>query len=411
MKVDASVNPPAGVTELAVRIETHLFGHILPFWSGPALDPERGGWMPWLTNDLQPDRTKPRGLILNTRILWTFAAAWRARREPRFQELAGRALEWVMDRFWDAEQGGAFWQLDDRGRVVDDSKQAYGQAFYLYALAECHLAFDSPPALARARNVFELLERHLHDPAHGGYFEARPRDWSAAPVAAHVGGGELGAAKSMNTTLHLLEAFTTLYRAWPDARVAARLRELLQLFGERILESRTGHLHHYFSADWKVLSDSYTFGHDIEGSWLLCEAAEALGDATRVRQMERVALAIARAVLEEGLAADGGLAYEARAGRIVDAGKEWWPQAEAVVGFLNAWQISRDSRFLEAARRVWDFIERHIVDRVHGDWFWRVTPEGQPDPRLPKVSEWKCPYHSARACLEAMRRLNKTPPR
>jgi mannobiose 2-epimerase len=405
--MNADPPPPAAsaAADLARRAEEHLFGHILPFWSGPALDAEQGGWMAWLTNDLKPDRAKPKGLILNTRLLWTFAAAYRARPEFRFHDLAERARQWVMERFWDAGHGGAFWQLDDAGRVVDDSKQVYGQAFYIYALAEYHLAFHSPSALARAVELFELLERHTHDPKHGGYFEARPRDWSHSPAAVQVGGAELGAGKSMNTTLHVLEAFTTLYRAWPNPRLAARLRELIRIFRERILDRCTWHFHHYFAADWKALSDNYTFGHDIEGSWLLCEAAEALGDPILLDEVGKTALPMARAVLQEGLAADGGLAYEGKAGRIVDAATEWWPQAEAVVGFVNAWQISREPQFLEAARRVWDFIERYIVDRTHGDWFWRVTPDRHPDPKLPKVSEWKCPYHSARACLETMRRL------
>lgn len=407
MKIKLSESQRTNVGNLQRQVEEHLFDHILPFWSGPALDREHGGWMGWLSNELKPDRTKPKGLILNTRILWTFAAAHRARQEGLYHEMAERALEWVMQRFWDSEHGGAFWRLDDTGRVIDDSKQIYGQAFYIYALAEFHLAVDAPAALARAKELFELMERHAHDPGQGGYFEARKRDWSATGAESQVGGREINAQKSMNTNLHVLEALTTLYRAWQDPLLAGRLRELIRAFRDKILDSRTHHFHHFFDDSWKVLSNNYTFGHDIEGSWLLCEAAEALGDQELQREVEGVALRMAKVALQEGISSNGGLYYEGMDGKIVDAGKEWWPQAEALVGFINAWQISGEPEYFEAARGVWTFIERYITDRVHGDWFWRINPDGKLEAQRPKVSEWKGPYHSGRACLEAMRRLEQ----
>jgi len=399
--------PSASPGKLARQTREHLLQHILPFWSGPALDREQGGWMGWLSNDLQPDRTQSKSLILNTRILWTFSAAHAALQEGLHHDLADRALEWVMEKFWDDQHGGAVWRLDDTGKVIDDSKQIYGQAFYLYALAQYHLAFGSPTVLTRAKELFGLLDCHAHDSKAGGYFEVRGRNWSANDAESHVGGRELNATKSMNTNLHVLEALSTLYRAWPDPKVADRLREMIRVFRQHILDPRTLHFHHYFDDDWKVLSHSYTFGHDIEGSWLLCEAAEVLGDQALRHEVEALAVRMARVTLKEGMAEDGALRYEAEAGRIVDAGKEWWPQAEAVVGFLNAWQISRDPEFLVAANRLWAYIERHLVDREHGDWFWRINPDGKIDPAKPKVSEWKGPYHSGRACLETMRRLKK----
>jgi cellobiose epimerase len=395
----------ATARNLATRVREHLFGHLLPFWCGPALDREQGGWMGWLANDLKPDRTQPKGLILNTRILWTFSAAHRVRQEAVDHELADRALDFVMNKFWDAKHGGAFWRLDDTGQMRDAHKKIYGQAFYIYALAEYHLAFNSPPVLDRAKELFELVERHGHEPKHGGYLEVFQRDWTDAGPEARLSDKDLNAKKSMNTCLHVLEAYTTLYRAWQEPRLAGRLRELIRIFEQKILDATTMHFHHFFDASWKVLSDSYTFGHDIEGSWLLCEAAEALADSGLQKRMAAVALRMARAALSEGVLGDGSICYEGRAGRIIDRGREWWPQAEALVGFLNAYQISRDFKYLEAAERVWLFIEQNLMDRVHGEWFWRITPDGQPDPKLPKVSEWKGPYHSGRACLEALRRL------
>ena len=387
------------------RVSDQLFGHILPFWCGPALDHEQGGWMGWLSNELKPDRTQPKGLIVNSRILWAFSAVHRARPEKLFQQMAGRAFDFVMNHFWDAQLGGAFWRLDDTGRVLDDSKKIYGQAFYIYALVEYHRAFGVPMALTRAIDLFELIERHAHDPGHGGYLEVRQRNWSEADADARLSDKDMNEKKSMNNHLHLLEAYTNLYRVWKEPRVEQRLRELISLFEQRILDPRTLHLHLFFNEQWQVRSDTYTFGHDIEGTWLLCEAAEVLGDISLLKRVQAIALRMAEGVLREGIDSDGALRYEGKNGKIIDAGKECWPQAEAVIGFLNAFQLSGDEKYLNASLRAWDFIENHLVDRVHGEWFWRITPEGRVDPTLPKVSEWKGPYHGSRACLETLHRL------
>ena len=391
--------------DFSQRVSDQLFGQILPFWCGPALDHEQGGWMGWLSNDLKPDRTQPKGLIINSRILWAFSAVHQARPDALFKQMAGRAFDFVMNHFWDAQLGGAFWRLDDTGRVLDDSKKIYGQAFYIYALAEYHRAFGVPVALARAIDLFELIERHAHDPGHGGYLEVRQRNWSEADADARLSDRDMNEKKSMNNHLHLLEAYTNLFRAWKEPRVEQRLRELISLFEQRILDPRTLHLHHFFNEQWQVRSDTYTFGHDIEGTWLLCEAAEVLGDMSLLKRVQAVALRMAEGVLREGIDADGALRYEGKNGKIIDAGKECWPQAEAVIGFLNAFQLSGDEKYLQASLRAWDFIENHLVDRVHGEWFWRITPEGRVDPALPKVSEWKGPYHGSRVCLETLHRL------
>ena len=389
----------------AKRVDAQLFRNLMPFWSGPALDSEQGGWMSWLSNDLKPDRTQPKGLIVNSRILWAFSAVYQARPDDLFQRMADRAFDYVMNRFWDAQYGGAFWRLDDTGRVLDDSKKIYGEAFYIYALSEYHRAFSARAALARAIELFELIELHAHDPQYGGYLEVRRRDWSEAGADARLSDKDLNEKKSMNNHLHVLEAYTNLYRVWKEPRVAQRLRELIDLFEQRILDPRSRHFHHFFNEQWQVRSDTYTFGHDIEGTWLLCEAAEVLEDHPLLEHIRTWVFPMAEITLAEGVTPDGALQYEGKAGRIVDPGKECWPQAEAVIGFLNAFQISGDDKFLRAAMKTYDFIQSHLVDPEHGEWFWRINPDGKPDPQLPKVSEWKGPYHASRACLETMRRL------
>jgi mannobiose 2-epimerase len=398
---------PAELEKFSAQVSEHLFDFYLPFWCGPALDREHGGWMAWLSNDLKPDRTQPKGLVVNARILWAFSAVHRIRPEPVYFDMAERAFDFVMNKFWDAQHGGAFWRLDDAGHVLDDSKKIYGHAFYVYALTEFHLASGRPAALQRAQQLFELIERHAHDAKCGGYIEVCNRDWSEAGADARLSEKDMNEKKSMNNHLHVLEAYTNLYRVWPEPCVAERLRELAEIFLTGILDAHTKHLHHFFDEQWNVRSDTYTFGHDIEASWLLCEAAAELGDAALLKRVRVVAVQMAEAVFNEGLGADGALCYEGKDGKIVDAGHECWPQAEALVGFLNAFEISGDGRFLAAALRVWNYTQQNLVDRVHGEWFWRINPDGQPDQKLPKVSEWKGPYHATRACLETMRRLER----
>ncbi len=367
------------------------------------MDQQNGGWMGWLSNDLRSDRSQPKGLIVHARILWAFSAAFRQKPDPIYRAMADRALDFLLTRFWDAEHGGAFWRLNDDGSAREDVKKTYGQAFCIYALAECHRAFNSTTALDRARLVFELIERHARDAAHGGYFEVCSRDWNSVLEAA-LSEKDLAEKKSMNSHLHVLEAFTNLARVWPDARVKQRLRELILIFEDHILDRHTLHLHHFFDETWRVRSNTYTFGHDIEASWLLCEAAAELGDGDILKRMQSLATRMADVALNEGIDANGALCYEGKCGVVIDPNKECWPQAEAVIGFLNAFEISGDARFLHAAQRVWDFIQAHLVDRVNGEWFWRILPNGRVDQTLPKVSEWKGPYHASRMCLEILAR-------
>ncbi len=393
---------------LRAAIEDELRGNLLPFWRQRSVDAARGGFIAEMAGDGSLRQGAAKGLILNARLLWTFAALFRRLGEDRDLELARRAADYLAARFRDREHGGYRWRVDPEGRPLDDVKKVYGQAFCVYALSELHLATGEAEPLAAARRLWELVEGQAHDARHGGYVEALAADWSAA-ADLRLSVRDMAAAKSMNTHLHLLEAWTNLYRAWPDAAVAARLRELIGLFERQILDRgpgpRAGHLHHFFDERWQVLSETYTYGHDIEAAWLLGEAAEVLGDGGLQQAVKGWSVEMARAVLAEGLDGDGGLACEGRDGRVIDAGREWWCQAEAVVGFWHACELTGEAAFAEAAERVWRFIQEKVVDRQGGEWFWRLRPDGSVDTAEPKVSEWKGPYHNTRMCLEMMRRI------
>jgi mannobiose 2-epimerase len=388
-----------------------LVGNILPFWMRHAVDRENGGFHGTIDCDLNIEKEAPRASVINTRILWTFSAACRLI-GGEYRETADWAYDYVTNKFWDPEFGGLYWMVDHRGRPISTRKQIYAQAFGIYALAEYFRATGNAASLDLARRLFGLIEEHSYDPVFKGYLEARDREWK--PLAdVRLSEKDLNSPKSMNTHLHVMEGYTNLLRAWRDPALEAKLAELLELTMDRIVDGTTGHVRMFFDERWNSFSGHVSFGHDIESSWLIVEAAEVLGDAGLIERARKLAVAMAAAVYAQGLDRDGSLFYAADAsGVLVDSKKHWWAQAEAVVGFYNAYQISGEARFLTAARRAWDYIEAKVVDRVHGEWHAKLTPGGVPltaeeDADAYLVGPWKCPYHNARVCYEMIERLKK----
>ena len=394
----------APLAPLAARARAELVEHILPYWAARTVDREHGGFVGRIDGHDRLVPGAPKGAVLNARILWTFAAAARALGADRWRAEADRAYAYLRAHVRDAEHGGVFWTVTAEGRPLDTKKQVYAQAFAIYALAEYARLGGPAEALAWAQDLYRRLEAHAVDPEHGGYYEAFARDWGPA-ADVRLSEKDDDAPKSMNTHLHVLEAYTTLYRVWPDAELAGRLRALLGLFLDRVIDPAAGHLTCFFEADWARASGLVSYGHDIEASWLLDEAAAVLGDGALAATVREASLRLARRTLAEGLDADGALFNEREAGGHLDTDKHWWPQAEAVVGFLNAYAHTGEGAFAEAALRAWAFIEAHLVDRAGGEWFFRVSRDGVPYREEDKVGLWKCPYHNARACLEIIERV------
>lgn len=358
---------------------------ILRYWMQYAVDEQYGGFYGKIDHDNRPYHV-PKGSVLHARILWTFSAACIHYKEPAYIKMAHRAYQYILDRFIDHKYGGVYWSTNN------DRKQIYAHAFAIYGLSEYYRATQWEPARQLAIHLYELVQRFSFDTHNGGYLEAFTADWQ--PIAdMRLSDKDVNEKKTMNTHLHVLEAYTSLYGIWPDARLEESIVLLLGVFNKHFI--RKGHLQLFFDEHWQPRSDDISHGHDIEASWLLTEAANALADPVLIQQTEKQALLLADAVAPD---IDGGIWSENE--------KHWWPQAEAMLGFFNAWQISNRDGYLQQALNSWAFIKKYMIDHVNGEWFWGVDAHHQALIKEDKAGFWKCPYHNTRACLEVIKRLD-----
>jgi mannobiose 2-epimerase len=379
--------------------------NILRYWQTHTVDEKQGGFYGALNNANEIQAGAPKGGVLNSRILWTFSAAYGFDGSKEWLALATRAYNYLQQHFRDKEYGGSYWSVDAAGKPLDTRKQVYGEAFTIYALSEYYRHTKEQAALDWAIDIYRLVERYSFDPRRKGYIDAFSREWKRTTDTSLSNRGA-DADKTMNTHLHVLEAYTNLFRVWPDAGLRTQLYYLIKVFIDHIINARTHHQILFFDANWQHPSTVISYGHDIEAAWLLPEAAALLNDSELTQQVKAVSMALATAAAE-GLDANGGLKneYEPATGH-TDADKHWWVQAEAMVGFLEAYAQSGQQAFLQHSLHAWNFIKQYILDKKEGEWYWGVTASLQVMPHQDKVGFWKCPYHNSRACLEVIHRVN-----
>lgn len=387
------------------EVITELRENILPFWANRTPDRENGGFYGLILNDLTTDPCAFKGSVLCSRILWTFARAYTVFGDKLYLDCANRAYLYLRDNFLDNKFGGVYWSVDFKGNPVEVKKQIYAQAFAVYAFSEFYRATASDESINFAKDIFNMIEKFSFDKQHDGYYEACNRNWTLADKM-QLGNEDLDAPKSMNTSLHILEAYTNLLRCWNNRDLYNQLKNLINIINRYIIDSSTYHFKLFFNKNWENLSDTISYGHDIEGSWLLVEAAEVLNEKPLTEEAKDTAVKMAEVTLKEGTASDGGLWYEGNQKGVTKFNSDWWPQAEAMVGFLNAYQITGNEHFLTASFNSWNFIKNYLIDRKHGEWFWSVDKNRNINKKLEKVGLWKCPYHNARACTEVSERIN-----
>ena len=388
---------------LAAQLKKELTDNILPYWMEKIRRPEDGfyGRIDGCEN-LDPEA--PVGNIMSARILWTYASAYRLLGNKEYLEMATAAKDLLIRKFYDAEFGGTYWSLNPDGTPLDTKKQIYAIAFTIYGLAELNRATGDAKALEYAIKLFNAIEDHSYDPVRGGYFEAFTRTWD--PIEdMRLSDKDANESKTMNTHLHVLEAYTCLYRVWGNSLLKERLKGLIQVFEEHII-GNDGHLRLFFNDEWECKSETISYGHDIEASWLLHEAALVLGDADVLACIEKLVPRIASAA-GEGFTPEGGMIYEKEgADGPVDGDRHWWVQAESIVGHFNLWNHFGSSAGMENALMNWEFIKAQIIDHENGEWFWSVHADGSINREDDKAGFWKCPYHNGRMCMEIIERAN-----
>ena len=387
---------------LAKQAEAELRDNILPFWINRVKLPD-GMFLGRIDGKGQACPDAEVGGIMCARILWTCSNAFRVLGEASCRDMANQAKELIFNKFYDKEYGGTYWSLNPDGSPRETKKQIYSIAFTIYGLAEYYRASGDEASLNLAKSLFRDIEAHSFDPSFNGYFEAFGRDWSEIGDM-RLSDRDANERKTMNTHLHILEAYTGLYRVWKDENLASSLENLIRLFLDRIL-GEDGHLKLFFTDDWHCPYLIHSYGHDIETSWLLDEAAQVLGNKELIAEVGERVPQICKAA-SEGLDSDGALFYERKDGH-TDKDKHWWVQAECVVGYFNLWQHRGNAEALERALRCWEFIRGRLVDREAGEWFWSIRSDGSVNRTDDKAGFWKCPYHNGRMCMELIERTKQ----
>ncbi len=423
-------------SQLKSEVRDILENNILNFWLDKMQDKENGGFYGQMTGEGELVKTADKGGILNARILWSFSAAYRVLRKPEYLDAATRAKEYIIEHFLDMEYGGTYWSVDYKGQPKDTKKQFYAIGFMIYGLSEYARATGDHEALEYAIQLYECIEEHSLDKEYNGYIEACTREWGEI---ADMRLSELDAnfPKSQNTHLHIIEPYTNLYRALkeldtienapneyglkpyvgqfapvnisvdPDIVMSleSSLRNLIDIFTDKILNPKTHHLDLFFDMDWTREAGALeSYGHDIECSWLLHEAALVLGDEAVLRKVEPIVQMVAKAS-EKGLNEDGSMIHEANLDTgFVDTDRHWWVQAENVVGWINIYQYFGDDSAMQKALNGWQYIKDNLIDREGGEWWWSRDPQSNINRKDDKAGFWKCPYHNSRMCLEIIER-------
>lgn len=387
--------------ELKQAVSQELQEHILPFWL-KLIDREHGGFYGLVDFELQVHPEADKGAIAHCRSLWTFSSAYRVTGNERYLEAARHAFDFISNHMIDTELGGLYWMTDHKGAPQDTRKHVYAHAFAIYAFSEYYRAAGAEEALKLAKSFYRLIEEKGFNSHNKAYREEFNREWVETSNEKLSENGVI-ADITMNTHLHVLEAYTNLFRVWPDEDVRNKLTDLTYRVYDKVYDKEGTYLKVFFDKQWNSLLDMISFGHDIEASWLLDEAIKVLG--LKDEKLDRMVIDIAYNIGRNAIDQDGSLINE-REGGHTDRTRIWWVQAEGIVGFVNAYERTQDEWFLQLAGNLWKYIKSHIVDpREGGEWFWAVAPDGYPSTQ-PIVEPWKCNYHNGRFCMEIMERVN-----
>jgi len=379
---------------------------ILLYWSKNSCDHVNGGFVGRIDENNVVDNVAPKGSVLNSRILWAFSSAYAVTGNDEHLQVARTAYNYIVSNFIDKTHGGVYWLLKSNGEPLDTKKQLYALAFAIYGCCAYFNASGNEAAKNRAIELYHTIEQYSYDHQYTGYLEAFTRDWQPLDDL-RLSKKDVNEKKTMNTHLHILEAYTALYRVWPDDLLKQKIILLITNFTEHIIDRNNHHLLLFFDEQWNAKSGPLSYGHDIEAAWLLQEAAEAIKDLSLINRVKKIAVSIADAAAG-GLDKDGGLWYEYEpSANHFNKEKHSWVQAEAMVGFFNCWQITGNDLYLGRSVQAWYYVKSFIKDRQYGEWYWGRNEDGSVMQGQDKAGIWKCPYHNSRACIEIITRIDK----
>ncbi len=391
------------IKQLKAEMRQCAVENILSYWLERVIDRDYGGFYGRIDGHDQVDVTAAKGAVLNARILWSFAAAYRVLGNPEYLDAAIRARDYIFDHFIDREHGGIYWSVDYKGNPLDTKKQTYAIGFAIYGMSELARATGDQKALDCAIALYHDIESHAYDAVNGGYREALTRDWQPI-VDMRLSDKDENGSKTMNTHLHVIEPYTNLYRVWPQPELRQSIDHLLDVFTDKFYNPDTHHLDLFFDDAWQGRRNIQSFGHDIEATWLLYETALVLNDPDVIERLRPLVVNLAKAA-DEGLCPDGSMIYE----RWTDSGhtdrqRQWWVQCENIIGHANLYQYFGDDDALSTVFHTWDYIKTQLIDHLHGEWHWAIDDQGKVNLDDDKAGFWKCPYHNTRMCLEILER-------
>jgi len=393
---------PEEAAVMRQEILDDLTRNILPFWINYSYDPT-GGFYGVVGRDGTGHPDAPKGGVMVARILWTFSTAYELYGDVHYRLVADRAQRDFLSTFVDREHGGVYWQVNPDGTPYDSSKQTYAMTYGIYGLVAHYRATGERSSLDAAVELYRTLEDKVREKEKDGYIEAFNADFTVARGDRFAPGKE--SFKTMNTHIHIVEAYTQLYKVWPDKGLGERLKASILIVTDKIYDAETCHLGPFFDNSWNPMGSIDSYGHDIETAWLLTEASAVYGDKALIDKCRGISIDIVDTAIAEGFNQEKGyMMYEVRNGVLNDYAK-WWPQCETIIGCVDAWQLTGDESYLDVAYRTWDFIKMNLIDKEHGEWFRGVSADGRPNAREAKASVWNCPYHNSRLGFEMDLRL------
>ena len=378
---------------------------ILGYWSKFTIDTKNEGFIGQIDSNEIINVEAEKGSVLNARILWTFSSAYQLTKNEEHKSIANRAFDYIISHFYDTEFGGIFWSLHHDGTPKDTKNQIYAIAFVIYGMTEYYAISKEKKALEVAINLYKKIQEHSYDPINKGYLEAFTREWKTIDDL-RLSDKDANEKKTMNTHLHIVEGYANLYKVWKNETLRKDIVELLEVIDTHFINEETGHLRLFFDENWIEKPDVISYGHDIEAAWLLLQCAEFSEDAALIARYKKNAIQLTDVTLE-GIDEDGGLWYELDPeNNELITEKHWWPQAEVMIGFFNAYELTGDKSYLDVVLKNWEFIKKYILDTKNGEWHWGVNADYSLIEK-DKAGFWKCPYHNGRACIEVINRIKK----